>query len=201
MPVNPFRKGGPEISVGDGGTDATDAPTARTNLGMGDLDTAAHALINHAGLPGIPASFQTQIWTPVWTNSTTPMSSGALGFTPAFILAFGVSSHMNNGDAAPSFTITQLASTFIGAARSTAFQDAGAVSIQQHNSGEANHECAGFAAGFVGGHAAAGDVTGVAATNNMAVRLDITQFNSSGVQLTPVSGAITARAFVLIVGR
>ena len=53
MAINPHRKGGPDVPVADGGTSASDAATARANIGAGDLDTPAHALIDHTGLPGI----------------------------------------------------------------------------------------------------------------------------------------------------
>jgi hypothetical protein len=51
MAINPFRKGGTDtIPVNEGGTGGVTASAALSNLG--GLDTAAHALINHAGIPG-----------------------------------------------------------------------------------------------------------------------------------------------------
>jgi len=51
MPVNPHRKGGPDIPVVDGGTDASDATTGLANLG--GLDVSSHALIDHTGVLGV----------------------------------------------------------------------------------------------------------------------------------------------------
>jgi len=52
MAINPHRKGGPDVTVSDGGTGASDAATARTNLGAGDLTTAAHGSLDHSAIPG-----------------------------------------------------------------------------------------------------------------------------------------------------
>ena len=51
MPVNPFRRGGPDVPVLDGGTGASVAATALSNLG--GLDETAHDLLDHTGLTGI----------------------------------------------------------------------------------------------------------------------------------------------------
>lgn len=51
MAINPHRKGGPDVPVTDGGTGASVAATALSNLG--GIDTSAHALIDHTGLPGV----------------------------------------------------------------------------------------------------------------------------------------------------
>lgn len=51
MPVNPHVKGGSDVPVTDGGTGGSDASTGLSNLG--GLDTAGHAVINHAGIPGV----------------------------------------------------------------------------------------------------------------------------------------------------
>lgn len=53
MAINPHRKGGSDVPVSDGGTGASSAGTALSNLG--GLDSAAHAAIDHTGLPGIPS--------------------------------------------------------------------------------------------------------------------------------------------------
>lgn len=69
MAINPYRKGGTDVPVTDGGTNASDAAAALANLGGLDttshgaedhtagplnlLDTTAHALVNHAGIPGV----------------------------------------------------------------------------------------------------------------------------------------------------
>ena len=51
MPLNPHIKGGNDIPVADGGTGASTGGAALTNLG--GLDSSAHALINHGGIPGV----------------------------------------------------------------------------------------------------------------------------------------------------
>ena len=85
MAINPYRKGGPDVPVVDGGTGASDASTARTNIGAGDLTTAAHATVNHAGIPGVGGpSVHSMGFTyadPNGTNpgSTVPLSFGAPG--------------------------------------------------------------------------------------------------------------------------
>ena len=51
MPVNPYIKGGSDVPIGDGGTGASVAATALSNLG--GLDETAHDLLDHAGLTGV----------------------------------------------------------------------------------------------------------------------------------------------------
>lgn len=51
MPVNPHVKGGTDVPVTDGGTGASTGPNALTNLG--GLSTATHAVLSHAGIPGV----------------------------------------------------------------------------------------------------------------------------------------------------
>ena len=58
MAINPHRKGGPDVPVTDGGTSASDAATALSNLG--GLDTAAHASIDHSGIPGAGGGAETE---------------------------------------------------------------------------------------------------------------------------------------------
>lgn len=53
MAINPHRRGGPDVPVVDGGTGAGDAATARSNLGAGDLTTAAHGTTDHTGIDGV----------------------------------------------------------------------------------------------------------------------------------------------------
>jgi microcystin-dependent protein len=50
MAINPHRKGGPDVPVPDGGTGASTASAGLANLG--GLDLAAHAAIDHSGIPG-----------------------------------------------------------------------------------------------------------------------------------------------------
>jgi hypothetical protein len=52
MAVNPYRRGGGDVIIGDGGTSASNAATALANLG--GLSTTTHGTINHQGLAGIP---------------------------------------------------------------------------------------------------------------------------------------------------
>jgi hypothetical protein len=52
MAINPYRKGGPDVPVLDGGTGASLATTARTNLGV-DLTVASHATTDHTGITGV----------------------------------------------------------------------------------------------------------------------------------------------------
>lgn len=54
MAINPHRKGGVDVPVTDGGTGASDAGSALTNLGA--LDETAHDLLDHTGLPGVGSS-------------------------------------------------------------------------------------------------------------------------------------------------
>ena len=61
MPLQVGRfheKGGDDVPVTDGGTNASDATNARTNLGISVYDAStlgtAHASIDHTGLTGIP---------------------------------------------------------------------------------------------------------------------------------------------------
>ena len=57
MAINPHRRGGPDIPVTDGGTGASAAAAALANLG--GLDTAAHAAIDHTGVPGVAGKITT----------------------------------------------------------------------------------------------------------------------------------------------
>ncbi len=79
MAINPFRKGGTDtVPVNEGGTGATVAGPAATpgtalnNLGA--LDTAAHALIDHTGIPGVGAGSSVVLE----TTSTTAQINTAL---------------------------------------------------------------------------------------------------------------------------
>lgn len=89
MPVNPHVKGGSDVPVTDGGTGASAAGTALTNLGglsaaahavlshtgipgVGDLTTAAHAALDHSAIPGANGG------RPVTTNVTIPANSLSL---------------------------------------------------------------------------------------------------------------------------
>lgn len=198
MAINPYRKGGPDVPVNDGGTEASDASGARANLGAGDLTAAGHATINHTGLPGVPGGLQTRFFTMTWTNSSTAFSTGVLAFTPSFAIVYGIATHDNAG--LPTATWTgQLASVFFGVAKGPNSNDSGVVTAQQHNSGNANDQAAAFDNGFVGGNPPAGDVIGNAVTLSLSRRLDVTSWGSGGITLTPNS-AFTARAFMLVVG-
>jgi hypothetical protein len=51
MPLNPYLKGGSDVPITDGGTGASTAAGARTNLDV--LDEVAHDLLDHSGLTGV----------------------------------------------------------------------------------------------------------------------------------------------------
>ena len=51
MPLNPLIRGGVDVPILDGGTGASTAAGARTNLSA--LDEMAHDLLNHTGLTGV----------------------------------------------------------------------------------------------------------------------------------------------------
>lgn len=52
MARNSYRRGGSDVPVTDGGTGASSAGSARSNLGAGDLTTAAHGSLDHSAIPG-----------------------------------------------------------------------------------------------------------------------------------------------------
>ena len=57
MAINPFRKGGNDtLPISEGGTGSTTGPNALTNIG--GLNTSAHALINHTGIPGVGTVYE-----------------------------------------------------------------------------------------------------------------------------------------------
>lgn len=201
MAINPYRKGGPDVPVDDGGTGASDPSGARANLGAGDLTAAGHASLNHTGLPGVPSGMQTRFYSVVFNSVTSTWNSGTLGFTPKFILVQGIATHNNDGTPTASWT-GNLASVFFGCAISGNDADAGVVTAQQHNAGSANDSCSAFnvANDWVGGNPPAGDVVGNAVTLSFTRRIQVDNFASSGVSLSVEGGTMEARLFVLVVG-
>ena len=63
MAINPFRRGGNDtIPVNEGGTGATDAASALSNLG--GLDTSGHSAIDHSGITGAGLDLRRRLWLP-----------------------------------------------------------------------------------------------------------------------------------------
>ena len=89
MAINPHRKGGPDVPIEDGGTNASNSTSALSNLGALAASYAAaatHAMEDHTGLPGIPAATPPLQVSTFHFPSGTSISTGALGFTPSFAL-------------------------------------------------------------------------------------------------------------------
>jgi len=79
MAINPHRKGGPDIPVLDGGTGASNAAAALSALG--GIDNAAHALINHAGILGVPVIAHGMAYRTTAFTAASPNTFEALPFT------------------------------------------------------------------------------------------------------------------------
>ena len=97
MPINPYIRGGNNIAIADGGTNADTAAEARTNLdvldeiahdlldhdgltGVGDMTIAAHLLIDHSAMPH---GFL-NIGTTTLANSSGDLAAGLIGATELF---------------------------------------------------------------------------------------------------------------------
>jgi len=92
MPINPYTKGGNDVTILDGGTGASDAAGAISNLGalstadhsttdhsgipgVGDLTAASHSALDHTNIPGVKTSF-------ALTDSRNVSPSTSFTFTP-----------------------------------------------------------------------------------------------------------------------
>jgi len=70
------EKGGDDIPVADGGTNASTAAAARTSLGISVYDQTTHDALDHDGLTGIPDSTTWTSWTPTGSWSTNVTYTG-----------------------------------------------------------------------------------------------------------------------------
>jgi len=198
MAINPFRKGGTDtIPISEGGTGATDAATARANLGAGDLDETAHDLLDHTGLPGIPAALTPTAltYTFTWTNTNTAQSTGNLGFTPLFAIAIGVFSHDATGSAAAGFSASDNSTISVGMATGTATN---AFSVAQHceTTGSSDEDTTAHDSDSIGGVSAVG--SGAALSHGVA-EIDVTAWSTTGITVDP-NVNVTCRLTLLVVG-
>lgn len=193
MPVMPYFKGGADVAITDGGTDASTAGTALTNLG--GLDEPAHDLLSHAGLPGIPDELQITTRQLTFNNTTGGVSTGSLGFTPIACIAIGALKR----DSVNAGTIS------IGFATSTS-NEMGVAHVADNN-GSDNDDLVCYDVNDIIGVLETNRSVGALGTSFTAQtgtpnRLNVTAFSSSGITLDPqVADGVTGRVFLLIFGR